>query len=362
MQSSSPYQVIADPDELVLEARAHAPTPAESQQLLTECMRVFVAGLRKAARTSAETATDLFEQKDLVEESDQLDFLLKREEWVGRFAELLTQLIERRLGGNKRRGRRPEVDVSVATLRVLNAFDQEKQAAIAEGARRLRRWARKELDALDLRVALLLAEPVVRDCDNPFGPDYVIDAIGASSRAMFPNPRVWRPFMERVLGDIAPAVPKTCITLNRLLADRGVLPEIKAALRARSELRPADDKDLLPLFHRLIDEAGPDVETIDIEVPPIFGSFTPGPLPEVAEPMSVSQTPASQAPPASASSAPPAASAPAAAPAPAPAAPTASAAPAASLAPAAPIATHAASPAASSAPAVMATPVAMAPI
>ena len=39
-----------------------------------------------------------------------------------------------------------------------------------------------------------------------------------------------------------------------MLADRGVLPEIKAALRARSEWRPADDRDLLPTFTRMLSE------------------------------------------------------------------------------------------------------------
>src|SRR5512140_2551575 len=242
----------------------------ESLQVLRECLRVFAAAMRKAAWLSSDTATDLFEHKHIIDDKDELDFLVKREEWVNRFCEGLTELVERRFAGTKRRGRRPDTDVSIATLRVLNPFDQEKQAALAQARLDLHRWSRKERDALDMRVSVLLEEPVVRDVDNPFGPDYLVDAVGASARAMFPNPRVWRPFMERVLADIRPAVPKAYITLNRLLADRGVLPDIKAALRARSDLRPADDRDLLPLFSRLLQEAGPNVETIDIEVPPIL--------------------------------------------------------------------------------------------
>ena len=104
---------------------------------------------------------------------------------------------------------------------------------------------------------MLLGEARVREIDNPFAPDYILDAIGVTSRALLPNPRVWRPLMERVLGDITPAATKTYIRLNRLLADRHVLPEIKAELRARSELRPADDGQLLPVFERLIKEVAP---------------------------------------------------------------------------------------------------------
>ncbi len=259
-----------------MEAPAHselgagALASAEARGLLQECGALLVAGLRKVARTSLDTAGDLFEGKRLVSDQDELDFLSRRDAWLEQFGETLAALAERRIGGARRKGRRPDVDVSASTLRVLDPFDQEKQAGIAGALAYVHRLARKELDALDLRVAQLLGEPVVRDLDNPFDPEYIADAVGASARALFPHPRVWRPFMERVLADLAPAVPKTYITLNRLLADRGVLPDIKAALRARSTLRPENDRDLLPLFARLLEEAGPNIETINVEVPPIL--------------------------------------------------------------------------------------------
>ena len=103
---------------------------------------------------------------------------------------------------------------------MLNAFDHEKQAALTTATEFLRRLTRREVDALDLRVGVLLGEAQVRDIDNPFAPDYILDAIGVTSRALLPNPRVWRPLMERVLGDLTPAATKTYIRLNRLLADR----------------------------------------------------------------------------------------------------------------------------------------------
>jgi len=73
--------------------------------------------------------------------------------------------------------------------------------------------------------------------------------------------------MERVLGDLTPAATKTYIRLNRLLADRHVLPEIKAQLRARSDLRPVDDGQLLPVFERLIKEVAPPAVQFDVAVP-----------------------------------------------------------------------------------------------
>ncbi len=76
--------------------------------------------------------------------------------------------------------------------------------------------------------------------------------------------------MERVLADLTPEINKLYISLNRFLADRGVLPEIKAALRARSEFRPQDDRELLPTFTKLMGEALPDVPR-DIVVPETLG-------------------------------------------------------------------------------------------
>ena len=90
------------------------------------------------------------------------------------------------------------------------------------------------------------------DVDNPFSPFYVLDAIGVTSRSIYPDQRVWRPLMERMLSDITPGVNKIYMALNRFLANHGVLPEINAELRARSDLRPTEDTELLPAFKRLL--------------------------------------------------------------------------------------------------------------
>ena len=241
-------------------------TRDEARALLRECCTQFLASLMEVVGSSIEGTNDLFEQNKFVTDVEVMDFRNKRAEWVKRFEQTLKELFERRLKGPRRQGRRPDADSSVASLRVLNAFDHEKQAALTTATQFLRRLTKREVDALDLRVGVLLGETVTREIDNPFAPDYILDAIGVTSRALLPNPRVWRPLMERVLGDITPAATKTYIRLNRLLADRHVLPEIKAELRARSELRPVDDGELLPVFERLIKEVAPKLN-IDVAVP-----------------------------------------------------------------------------------------------
>jgi hypothetical protein len=263
--------------------------PDAARALLRECCTQFQVSLLEVLTTSIEGTDDLFEdakfdERKLVSDDDVLEFRTKRPEWLKRFAQAHKELFDRRIAGDRRRGRRPDADRSLASLRVLNAYDQEKQAALVYGAEFLRRLTRREVDALDLRVGVLLGEKLTRDIDNPFAPDYVLDAIGMTSRALLPNPRIWRPFMERLLADITPAATKTYIKLNRLLADRHVLPEIKAELRARSELRPVDDRDLLPLFNRLIKEISPPDLALNVAVPQASPGTGALPSPGIAGP------------------------------------------------------------------------------
>jgi hypothetical protein len=241
--------------------------PAEARALLRECFEQFRSGLVEVASASIEGTNDLFEDNQFVKDSDVIDFRSKRAEWTKRLGQTLEELFEKRLAGTRRQGRRPDADSSLASLRVLNAFDQEKQASLTTGRQFLLRITKREIDALDLRVGVLLGEVLTREIDNPFTPDYILDAIGMTSRALYPSPRVWRPLMERVVSEVTPAATKIYIRMNRLLSDRHVLPEIKAELRARSELRPHDDKDLLPVFNQLLKEVSPPELAVNVDVP-----------------------------------------------------------------------------------------------
>ncbi len=251
----------------------------EALALLRECFVEFKLGMHELVAMSIETTNDLFEMNEYVSDEDALQFRSKRSDWAKQFETTLTELFDKRLAGKRRSGRRPDFDASLTTLRVLNSFDQDKQAALTAATALLRRVTRREVNAVDLRVGLLLREPRARDADNPFSPDYLVDAIGVASRALYPNPRIWRPLMERVLGDVTPGLNKVYIKLNRFLAEHHVLPEIKAELRARSELRPADDSELLPAFLQLFKEAGPSVAdallALNIEIPAASPSSEP---------------------------------------------------------------------------------------
>ncbi|MEO8507780.1 MAG: DUF1631 family protein, partial [Betaproteobacteria bacterium] len=249
-----------------------ASTPApiateEGRAILRACFAQYRVKLLDLVKASVEQTNDLFETNSHIPDGEIEAFRNKRGEWVERFDQTLCELFERRVvDGSRRKGRRPDADASLATLRVLTAFDHDRQTALKDATRFLDRFTQRELAALDLRVELLIGDGTPRDIDNPFAVTYMVDSVGSSARKVYPNPRVWRPFMERVLADLTPEINKLYISLNRFFADRGILPEIKAALRARSEYRPYDDKDLFPTFTRMLHEALPDVPR-DIVVP-----------------------------------------------------------------------------------------------
>src|ERR1700730_3410617 len=271
----------------------------EADALLRECFGLIKAQLHDLVWQSIETTNDLFEMNEFVKEDAALLFRNMRGEWLTRFDKSFNDLFEKRMAGGRRKGRRIDHDASVATLRVLNAFDQEQQAALTESAFHLFRTTRRELNALDLRVGVLLREPRARDVDNPFSPSYLLDAMGLTSRQLFPDPRIWRPLLVRLIADTTPGVNSAYIRVNRFLADRHVLPEIKAELRARSELRPADDAELLPLFMRLFKEAGPTAAdallALNIEVPEASETSAEGA--RTAAPFSKPAAPAPGGPP-----------------------------------------------------------------
>ena len=158
----------------------------EADALLRQCLALIRGQLHDLVLTSIETTNDLFERNEFVKDDAALLFRKMRGEWVTRFDKAFNDLFEKRLAGGRRKGRRVDHDASIATLRVLNAFDQEQQAALTKGAFNLFRTTRRELNPLDVRVAVLLREERTRDVDNPFSPAYLLDAMGLTSRRYFP--------------------------------------------------------------------------------------------------------------------------------------------------------------------------------
>src|SRR4030095_11870933 len=120
--------------------------------------------------TSVAQTDDLFETRSEIPDGDVEAFKKKRPEWLEKFDKTLCDLFERRVvEGGGRQGRRPDQETSLATLRVLTAFDHDRQEALKDATRFLDRFTKREIAALDLRIEMLLGDPGQgRDIDNPF--------------------------------------------------------------------------------------------------------------------------------------------------------------------------------------------------
>jgi len=228
---------------------------AESRALLRECFLQYRARLVDMTRLSLDMCSDLFEWNKHMPDAEVESFRAKRVAWLEKFGATIDEAYERRIAGHRRKGRRPDANAQGLGVKMLTDVDHAKQAAVTDATQRFLEMTRMEAIALDQRFAALMPDRTSPEIDNPFSPSYVLDAIGVTSRAIYPEPLVWRTLMERLLLDLTPGVNKAYVTLNRFLADHGVLPEISAALRARSQYRPDEDAELLPVFKRLLAHA-----------------------------------------------------------------------------------------------------------
>src|SRR3954454_17942322 len=104
--------------------------PEDAKALLRDCFAQFASGLLNTVRVSIDTTDDLFEVNQYVTPEDIRNFRNQRDSWLERFDKAIHELFERRVIGTKRKGRRPDVDVSVNSSRVLFAGDDERQTVL----------------------------------------------------------------------------------------------------------------------------------------------------------------------------------------------------------------------------------------
>ena len=272
---SSPAST-AELSTLLETAHDHTPGPEEAQALLSDCSREFCARLFEATRASLDLATDLFESATGIPDGEIESFKSKRSEWIERFERAFNESLTQWQAGHSRsrpasRPRRlsgeplgddPDRSGKAGGAGRGHGVPAPFHAARAGCAQRARRSARS------VAVAGARARQPVRPRTTCW------THLALRRRSVYPLPRIWRSLMVRVLADLTPTINKVYISQNRMLADRGVLPDMKAALRARSEFRPTDDKELLPTFSRMLSEVG--ALPTDIVIPVLTDASVPG--------------------------------------------------------------------------------------
>src|SRR5204862_6795389 len=110
--------------------------------LLRECFTQYKARLIDMARSSLEMSTDLFEWNSQVAEGEVERFKARRREWLERFSRTIDELYERRMGGQRRKGRRPDAESPGLRAKRFSDRDQAKQAARVNAMQRPHDFAR----------------------------------------------------------------------------------------------------------------------------------------------------------------------------------------------------------------------------
>jgi hypothetical protein len=201
-------------------------------------------------------AVESAEDRELVAQLKQ-----QRPSFVPRFQEVFAEAFRARIQGARRAARRQAAGAQ--ELKLLEEGDLSGQVALRQAIRDLHDRSREEIYALNFRVRVLLRERAdIKGFDNPFGPDYICDALGTVCRGLWSGERTWRPIMERLIRYLTPHVATLYRELNGYLQDRDVLPKLRVRLRGQdSEKAEPKDKrqdSLYEVLHRLV---GPGART-----------------------------------------------------------------------------------------------------
>jgi hypothetical protein len=239
------------PESFTAEVQSPLMTDEDPRLFLRECAAMFFSPLCDAVHASVNATNDLFDRVHTIPAPELAAFRAGRSRWIDEFERALRAGYEARIDGRGRHERRPDAEGPQSEMQLLDTAEQDSQISLVDVVRNLRRVTHLEVSALTPRISLLLGEPMRKELDNPFGPPYVLDAMGGPARAVFASPRTARALMTRVVAEVTPALYRIYVAQNRFLADRGVLPDIKAWLRNRSQYRPGTDRELVATFRRL---------------------------------------------------------------------------------------------------------------
>ena len=121
----------------MLENRSPRDAPADpgmsrdrALALMRECQAHFASKLFESVRKALDGADDLFDSGGDIPDGEVHAFREQLPAWQQGFERAIGELFEQRVAGTHRSGKRPDADASLSSLRVLTAFDHERQAAL----------------------------------------------------------------------------------------------------------------------------------------------------------------------------------------------------------------------------------------
>ncbi|MBK8321956.1 MAG: DUF1631 domain-containing protein [Betaproteobacteria bacterium] len=244
---SGPYRNVV-PIDASQRARV-ALSPHESAGLVSECRGLALERLAGALGTALERVEDeLFALAEKTKDREaQNDFLDARSQ-----ARARRPFIEAAFGKhfvlqfNQRvKGVPDPVDTAPHELMLVDEAELERVLALRDLAARLAGACEGELRALSQRLAFVLHRPELSDEANPAGPHAVAVALAEGCGQIEAGAGARLALLRALEGPFAHALAQVYGDLNARLVERGILPELRHALR-RSAEAPAPRRAAAP--------------------------------------------------------------------------------------------------------------------
>lgn len=143
----------------------------------------------------------------------------------------------------------------VPTLALVDESDLTGQVSLKQAVQAMREATRKEGFGFDLRTrAVMREQPSEDEFVNPWGAEFVCDALGSTCRALLPDKADWHRVMEHLVRALTPELVLLNKEQDALFLQHDILPILQVRMRKRvgagaaANAAPDDAGDL---FHQV---------------------------------------------------------------------------------------------------------------
>lgn len=260
------------------------PVSAEYQATLEECRDLLANGMARVLSRQSEAM-----ENSLISLADRSPLIETRNLYFGAQGLLNQQCIEifqvckqaflKKFDQQIQSAIDGRANSTPDQLSLVNDTDFEATLAVNKSSSRLRFHCAEELVGLDVRVSVLCGKPQLTSDDNPLGPRQLCDAILEGLASLGIDNKVQLVLLNQFDLALYPELPELYQQINRLLADKGILPDFKVGVRTRAARGraiqpPVEQSGLLDMIEQIAQ--GPGAGQAGVSTGGVIGAATPG--------------------------------------------------------------------------------------
>ncbi len=243
--------------------KRRTPITAENQAILIECRDMLASGMARVLSRQAEAM-----EHSLISLADRSPLMETRNLYFGAQGILnqtgteLFQACKQAFlkAYDKQTQSQDSGRSNLATdeLSLVGDTDFEATLAVNKSGSRLRFHCAEELVGLDVRMGVLTGRPQMASDDNPMGPRIVCESILDGLESLGIDVKVQLVLLNQFDLMLYPELPGLYQEVNKLLVNKGILPDFKVGMRTRpdgnraSRSRNDEQADIMNLFEQLV--------------------------------------------------------------------------------------------------------------